>query len=201
MANISAIQNINSGDAVLASVVSNNFSQVLVAVNSNALNSDNYGQSSILSQHVSTGAILSQHISNSQVNEAKISDSAVVHAKMNFASTDSGVRVVQIGDEASDMPAGGVIGGRLTQTLVLSTDANYSVTHTFADCADGDPAFTAAPVLCGVPIWQFGATSDFGPRRTMISAIDANSVVMIYGFTATQDGVSATVHLGVEGPK
>ena len=149
MANISDIVNINSGDAVLASVVSGNFSEILVAVNSNALDSDNYGQSSVLSQHISTNAILSQHISNSQIVSGKISDNAVVHDKLNFASASDGVRVLQIGAASSDLPANGVAACRLSNTQSLDSTSQLTVTLL------GVMASTATPPLLRRQQWEW----------------------------------------------
>ncbi len=220
MANISAYDAISSGDAVLASVVSGNFTKIAAAVNSNALNSQNYGQSSILSQHISTEAIQSQHISNSAVVSQHIANNAVQSQHISnsvvqsnhievgairqnhmiYASNDSGVRIVQIGDVASNMPAGGVRFARISVTVTQSDTVKVTVTYVYSNVAvDGDPAFTNDPIIAGNPIFQFGATSDEGPYRHAISAINSVSAVIVHEFSGSQ-AATGTVNFGVLGP-
>ncbi len=220
MANISAYGAISSGNAVLASVVSDNFTKIAAAVNSNALNSQNYGQSAILSQHISTAAIQSQHISNSAVVSAHIGNNAIQSQHISnsvvqsnhievgairqnhmiYKSSDSGVRIVQIGDVASNMPAGGVRFSRITAAISQSDTVKVPVTYVYSNVAvDGDPGFTADPILAGNPIFQFGATSDEGPYRHAISAIDSISVVIVHEFSGSQVA-TGTVNFGVLGP-
>jgi len=107
MANITGYVGINDGDAVLATVVSNNFDKIVEALNSNALNSENYGISAVKSQNIDSNAILSQHISNSQIASQHISSNAVRHANVEFATASDGLRVVQVGNSASNLPVNG----------------------------------------------------------------------------------------------
>ena len=197
MANISNIQNIVSGDAVLASVVSNNFSQIVVAVNSNALNSQNYGVSSIKSQNIGTGAILSQHIGQLQVGSAKIADGGVVHSKLNFKSSDGGVRLIQVGAAASNMPANGVEFVRVSKTYNLSANP-VTVILEFSNGMEGAAGFTASPTVLGEPLWRL--TGGGGPIWTIMSAIDSVSCHFRASFAATQ-AITATVYLGAIGGK
>lgn len=198
MANISAISAINTGDAVLASVVSNNFSQVLVAVNSSALNSQNYGISSIRSSNLSTDAVLSQHISNSQVVSQKISDNAVVHAKIDFASSDNGARILQIGAASSDMPLNGVIGARITQTLAIAASTATQRIQ-WSDAIDGNPGFTGNPQV-GTPQFVVAASTDSAPVAIQMTALDSVSADFRYVFSAGLTH-TATVHVCAEGPR
>ncbi len=199
MVQISGMSAINSGDAVLASVISNNFSQILVAVNSSALDSDNYGLSAIQSAHISTNAILSQHISNSQIVSAKISNNAVVHDKVNFASSDNGVRVLQIGAASSDMPAGGVIAARLTQTISMNSVSTATARFNWSDALDGDPGFTADPQVAN-PAYKVSVSSHSAPVAIQMTAVDSVSADFRFVYSATLIH-TATVHVIAEGPK
>ena len=200
MANIASFDAIKSGDAVLASVVSNNFTKIAAAVNSNALDSNNYGISSILSQHISTGQIVSQHILAGGVGSANLGQKAVVHDKMNFASSDGGVRVLQIGDAASNMPANGVIAGRYSQTLAIThTDGTAEQTFAFTNAIDGSPGFTGTPQV-GNPAFLVPAATDSAPVAYNLTALNSNSAVFQYVFSATQN-ITVTTNLIAVGPK
>lgn len=200
MSNILKYDNISSGDDVLASPVSNNFTRIAAAVNSSALNSDNYGQSSILSQHISTGAILSQHLGNNAVLSQHISASAVRQDEMNYASSDSGARVVQIGEVASKLPSGGVMFARMLEVISQSDTNTVPFTHVFSKAQDGNPNFTNTPIMAGTPIMQYANSTDIGPVAVIISAINSASAVMIYSWSVTQDNTGFLVHFGVIGP-
>jgi len=203
MANIISISAINSDDAVLAEPVSNNFSRILDAINSNALDGNNYGESTIKSQHISTNAILSVHLTDGAVVSQKLATEAVIQAHLNFASTDAGVQLVRIGAAASNMPAAGVEMARITGTVSL-TDTTVAVTFSapWANAIEGDPAFTAPPEPMGAPGWVVSNTTASSPLMVWVTAITDS------GFTASAEwsvshGASAqlTYHMGVMGPK
>lgn len=198
MANIASFDAINAGDAVLASVVSNNFAKIAAAVNSNALDSNNYGISSILSQHISTGQIVSQHIFDGAVGSANLEEEAVVHAKVNFASSDGGVRILQIGDAASNMPANGVIAGRYSQTLAIA-GSTAAETFVFINALDGDPGFTGPPQV-GNPMFIVLSATDSSPVAYNLSAINSLQAEFQYVFSAAQT-ITVTTNLIAVGPK
>ena len=199
MATISDMSAINADDNVNADVVSNNFSQIEVAINSNALDSTNYGLSAILASHIATKAILSQHLSDSAVAANKINTLAIVHGKVNYASSDNGVRVLQVGSISSNMPANGVFGARVSETIAITTD-DQPFTHHFSKSPEGDPGFTATPIINGTPLVQFSNSTDIAPTSVIISAMDSKSCKALYNFSATQNA-TATVHFGVWGVK
>jgi hypothetical protein len=218
MGNIDAYNAISSGDAVLATVVSGNFSKIEAAINSNALNSENYGQSSILSDHISTNQILSQHLADGAVVSAKISDNAVVSAKISdsavvkgkiganaitqghmlFNTTDDGVRAVQIGAAASDLPAGGVHNARLTKEVEQSASI-MSVTFNFSDAIDGNPAFTAIPIVCGNPVAVVSASTVIPPEKYQLINTASESMEIMMRWAASADA-TMTFHVAVQGP-
>lgn len=198
MANISQFAAISAGDAVLASVVSGNFTKIEAAVNSNALNGDNYGQSSILSQHISTSAVFSQHLGNSAVFSQHLNTGAVLEANMNYASSDGGAQVVRIGDVASNMPANGVALARITQTHHVNSVSTAVMTFNFSGAVDGDPGFTAAPIPAGNPVFIAATTFSAPSTGFWITNIDSVSAVFSGVFPATQDE-SVTVHVGFMG--
>lgn len=188
-----------AGDAVLATVVSNNFTAITAVVNASGLDSVNYGVSSVQSSNITTNAIQSQHISASQVVSAKISNSQIVHNKMNFQSTDGGVRVVQIG---SSPPASGLHLARMSGSLTLiSNSASVTAAHLFSDALDGNPAFTTTPTLFGQPAIG-GNTDVVGHTAVMLNQINSASVLFTYHFSASigTDEVF-TYNFGVVGDK
>lgn len=202
MANIANFDGIASGDAPLASVVSNNFTKIAAAINSNALNSDNYGISSIKSQHISTAQILSQHLANEAVVADNLSAGAVVHAKVNFASSDDGVRALQIGSVSSDMPVHGVIAGRYTQTVAIaSTAVTLAQTIAWTDAIDGNPGFTGNPQF-GNPMFQVSATDLSAPVAYNVTSLNSVNAIFAYAFSASAGTAhTATVNLVAVGPK
>jgi hypothetical protein len=114
---------------------------------------------------------------------AKISDSQIVHAKMNFQSSDSGVRVIQIGDVASNLPSNGVMAIRISEALNIAAN-KLTATHYFSDAIDGNPAFTTTPVLCAEPIVQVAASSDIGPDNVRILGLNSVSALLGYEYSA-----------------
>lgn len=201
MANIGAYNGISSGDAPLATVVSGNFDKISAAINNNAINSDNYGVSSILSQHISTNAILSQHISNNAIVAAKITDNAIVHSKIQFGSANNGARVLQVGAASSDMPANGVIFARMSQTMSLDSVSTGVQTFVFSDATplDGAAGFTADPQL-GQPMFQVAASTDSAPVACNLTALNSASAVFSYVWSVTQD-ITLTANVVAAGPK
>jgi hypothetical protein len=197
MANIAAYNAISSGDDVLASVVSDNFDKISAAINSNALDSDNYGLSSILSQHISTGAILSQHFSNSAIVSQKIATSAVVNTHMNYASASGGVRAVQV---PSAPPALGVIAARVSQTMTLTASASATTAAIqFSDCPDGSPAFTATPQV-GIPA-IIATGSDVQTPHIQLTGLDSDGAQFLFVWSATTNvNLAYTLHVGAMGP-
>lgn len=199
MVNIASISAIQSGDGIFADVVTNNFSQVQIALNSSAVNSENYGNSSIQSNKISTSQILSQHLSNSQVVSGKFTDAAIVQTHMDYAQIDGGVKVLQWGSVSSDMPAEGVADAFLSQTLALDSVNTHVITHAWSDSLWGDPGYTGSPYV-RQPVFQLAAASDSSPLNCNMTALDSVSAVIKYYYSATQD-VTQTVLLRAVGPK
>jgi hypothetical protein len=202
MANITGYVGINVGDAVLATVVSNNFDKIKAAINSNALNSENYGRSAVKSQNIDANAVLSQHISNSQILSQHLSNNAVVHDKLNFASASDGARILQIGAGAASMPAGGVAMCAVTQAATMASNAtSLALTHEYTDGIWGDPGYTGPPTIGGAPIFQQLPAAVPGPMEQRMSEIDSASCVMIYHYSASAGSVvSITAHARFDGP-
>lgn len=190
------------GDAVLATVVSDNLTAITAVVNASNLDSVNYGVSSVQSSNITTNAILSQHISASQVVSAKISNSQIVHAKMNFISSDAGVRVVQIGATASDLPVNGLQLARMSGTLnLISNSISVSAAHVFSDALDGNPAFTTTPTMAGDPSIQ-GASILAGQEGVSINTLNSLSALLTYDWSASRSADAVfTYNFAVIGPK
>lgn len=169
-----------------------NFNAVTDQVNRN-LDSINYGVSSFQSSNIGKNAILSQHITNNAILSDKIGDGAVVGNHMNFQSTASGVRAVQIGRAGvklaryevsvtmSEDPAG--VAGYYPFLISFSasrtatfTASNFGMSYTVAPI-DGNPAFTATPVVIRAAESHGAAAMAIGHYQR-ISALDSKSVVI-----------------------
>lgn len=88
----------------------------------------------------------------SAVDSTKLANGAVRETHMDYSSANSGVEVWRTGPTHV-----GTAGGRIARVrktgVTFTGDGPDSVTFTFAtDCVDGDPAFSAAPVMMGQPI-------------------------------------------------
>lgn len=128
----------------IATTMSTNFQNILNTMNSNGLDSVNYGTSSFESRHISHEQIISQHFSNNAIVSAKLSDSAIIHPHINFASSDNGVRALQIGQLGDNIRA-----CRFSQTYAFAGAATVSARAEFTNAIDGSPAYTATPVIAG----------------------------------------------------
>lgn len=199
MGNIRNLSAISSSDAVFASPMTNNFSQAVVAINSSALNSDNYAQTSIKSQHVQPNAILSQHISAGAVPIAKFSSNCIVHDNFGYIRANSGVDFIHMGNAASNMPANGMRLGHYSFTAENTSNVSVLFTVTWSDALHGNPAFTTTPYFLGQPTFQVHSTSGTAPVACYAHNIGSASVGMgaILLVTTPQ---SFTVFMDVAGP-
>jgi hypothetical protein len=164
----------------IASVVSTNFNNVMVAVNSGGMNSDNYGFSSagsgFESSNISINQVVSQHITNDAVVSQKFADSAVAKKKMEFRTASNGVLALQLGPKPT--PAGGVMQARMSHSYTFSETYPTTITLTvqYSDAYDGDPGFTEAPIFMGEPLIDtFGTAVNQYPRNFKVVANDSAS--------------------------
>lgn len=189
----------------VASTMSNtdgtgNFDKLIAAVNSHALNSDNYG----------TGAsgFARSHISGEQIGSALINDDAVVKGKfwsgavreihMNYTASDNGVRCIMVGRGSSattpSLPQNGVRMGVFSKAVTFvhsnttSGGANstnhYSVSAHIdfnSDTAYGSAAFTATPVLAAKPLISHGHSNIWGPRGICVSNLNSAGCDVMWG--------------------
>ena len=173
----------------VATAISTNFNNV--SATAATFDSINYSGSAIVSSNISSAAILSQHIGNDAVLSNHISAGAVVNTHLNFASSDSGVRVVQCG---SSTPAGGVHIARYTKEweLTLAGTGPFSATlaASFSDAVEGDPKFTANPVFLAQPLMALGLAATHAPLYIALTAL--NSVSCAFVASWQPQGVTAT---------
>lgn len=132
MADIS-LTAINQGDLCQASVVENNFTAIEDLL-SGKLDSANYAESSVYSQHISANAIVNAKISDSQVQGQHIATRQIVEPKVEFAS-GGGLRCIRIGAASNSMPANGV--------QIIRVTASTSITS----------AAAASDATYGLPLW------------------------------------------------
>lgn len=212
MANISGYGAIASGTAssnlCLASVMSNNFAQIETAINSNKLNSDNYGASALLGSHINTSQIQSYHISAGQIRGTNIVSGILVESHMNYASSADGVRVLRVGGVSSDMPANGVAFVRHSYTFPIN--AGESSTNVTFSCGKALTTFTDTPMLLAMPIAKFPTaqvadTRLFGGNlcgihRAMIKDMDsATGNLELYLLSSMTSNHSGTVYFVLAG--
>lgn len=146
----------NSDANFVASVISNNYTHIAGVVNNGGLDSFNYGASAIESTHISRSQVVSQHLASgtdAPVVKGKIASEAVLHAYLNFASSDAGVQVVRAGSATG---TSGVQVARVSKTFNVAIAGGLVSQEVFpfswaTDAADGNPSFSTAPVVLGMP--------------------------------------------------
>jgi hypothetical protein len=193
MANVPSLNAISSGTPAVASAVSDNFDKISQAINSGALNSENYGADSILSQHIANDAVVA----------AKVRASQMRHNHLDFVISNGGVRVPQIGNSDNNLPANGVVIGRYTATLFVGSGAVSASRYvSWGNAIDGDPGFTETPVMCGAPVIYATHASAQVPTGVMINTIDSEVVGFKFVWSASQGAdYTATVHFEAKGGK
>lgn len=226
MANISGYSAIANGTAdsnrPYASVMSNNFSQIAVAINSNALNSANYSTSALLSSHIQTSQIQSYHIAQNQVLGAHLSGGVIVESNMNYKSASDGVRVIRYGGVSSNCPAYGVQIARYVIPATYATDGDvmaasddplrHQLSMAFTDGYADVPSFTAAPYFLGEPVIVFGTaaqadsaifgTNYAGPSKVFVKGLDSESCLIEFAYAVSNDNTyQCNVYFAVMGAK
>ena len=162
-----------------------------------ALNSDNYSDNGFRSQHIRPGQINSVHVSASQINNAKISTVQIQNIHMNYRSVDNGVRVVQVGPSPPD---DGLNYARVTQSFVTGgATGTQTVSVAFSNAIDGDPGFSAAPILACRPGVQVNASTQVGPRNMIVASMTNTGATFCMGIHDV-NGVTATFNFEFYGP-
>jgi hypothetical protein len=190
MTNITKTDAITVGETCYASVISDKFSDIQ-GVLSGKLDSENYKDANVLSQHISSDAVRSQHISDSQV--VGFSLHAVQEKHMDYASSNTGARVLRYGVASTDggMRPGGVAAARMTQTFGVPSNtsqpnATFSFTAKFSNAIEGEPSFFANPNVNQPQIFFPGSQStntrtflqggNMGPFVIQITGLDTEGV-------------------------
>ena len=188
-----------------------NFNRLSKAIYPRRLNSDNYQEAwsadstllsvesanfGFLSDHFSQGGINTAVVSQSQINSTILSNSQVGHAHMNFKASDNGVRVVQA-------PINNLQAARASFTVSIDYTATNLIKTTsasiaFSNAIDGDPGFTAAPILEGRPMFVATISNPKGARYAIATNIQSSGASFIFGFLAATSE-SYTVHVGLAG--
>lgn len=191
-----------------------NFNAVTDQVNGN-LDSINYSVSGFQSSNIAKNAILSQHITNNAVLSDKIGDGAIVDNHMNFQSTDSGVRAVQIGKAGlkyhryeilvtTTITAGATgyygflvsFAGSRTASVIPHAGASYTYTVT---PLDGDPGFTENPVMLRAAQSHGGAATQFGLHQRITSLNSISCEIEFFQTSAGTGNYPQTFHLAAVG--
>jgi hypothetical protein len=165
--------------------MTNNFSQVMLAINSSALNSENYGQSSIKSQNVQANAVLAQHLSAAGFPNAKFSSRVLVADNFNYRSAAGGVDFIRIGLVASKMPANGVRLGVYSFTMPnTATNSAYVSTRVYwSNAIHGNPSFSTTPIAFGVPAFVVHSTSGSSPLGVHVYSMGSQSCIIMARLT------------------
>lgn len=189
MGNIRHLSAVRSGDSPLADVMSNNFNQAVIAINSNALDSNNYGLSNIASNHIANVAIRNAHLVQSAIGSQHIADNAVINADVKYEQENAGVKILRIGDVASNMPANGVGMVRISHTFSQDSFNSYVATISWNEAQDGFNSFTATPLIAGEPVFNITDSSDYGAYHCNLIGLDSVSCQIMMSWTQTEDRV------------
>jgi len=174
-----------------ASVISNNFTQLVAVLNSRGLDSVNYGVSSFLSQHFGNGVVLSDHLGATVVASPQFAAVAVVEKNINRASSDGGVRVLRAGPRADKLAL-----ARLTQVVAINIPgggiSSASFRLQFSNAFEGTPGWTVEPTIVAVP--GFSAVFPVGSvfEGVCMTAIDsAKADFVVYSSNTFSDSLVA----------
>lgn len=158
MGNVSFISIVTSSGGAgnfIASVVSRNFQNLVSAMNSGSLNSDNYGTGTngFQSQHIAVGNVVSNHFSDSQFIAGKVATSQILHSHIFYRTSDSGIMALQM---PKNGPAGGMRFAQVTHPATFTTGPavvtdQWTVVYS-SQGLYGNPGFVSTPYLLGKPI-------------------------------------------------
>ena len=179
-----------SSNLCLASVVSNNFSQIATAVNSNRLNSENYGVAAVMSQNILTAEMKSSHVSNSQVYSTHFSAVTFRESHVNYKSSDAGARFLRLGPTFASLPAKGMEIARYSSAMTFTsgTDNSHSESWSFSfnQAIDGAPSFITTPHIFAQPYFMYTGTlanvTSQGQRYRQISSINSSGCSVVFSF-------------------
>lgn len=210
MSNVSSMSPIVDGTATsnlcLASVVSANFSKFIPAINSNALNSQNYGISQVRSEHILTSEFKSTHLSNSQVYSVHFSNVTFRESHVNYASSATGARFLRIGPTNASVPASGIVIQHYSTATTMTTGTNVTISWPITLTKPGgtEYAFGGVPWPVGTPYGQVSETTTrFGAGFRGHDIINLGSQFCTVVFTHALSQVSAvnlTLHAQFMGP-
>jgi len=186
MSDVAALTQVSAGDQLIATVVSANLDAIVLALNSGALDSANYGAQSILSQHIKVGNINSTHMAANAVRQAA----------MMYNRASGGVQVLRIG-------SGSVVGGygralgEYSHTAQVSAVGTDTITGSWANALHGNPNFLTTPTCTGIVV-QNDASDDEQPHCTLYG-MNSSTYGLAVHVAAGGAADTATVWLSVIG--
>jgi len=161
--------------------MSNNYTHIADVINSGGLDSDNYGASAIESTHIAVSQIISSHLANNCVVSQKFTDGAIVAKHVNYASSDGGVQVLRVG--SASQPTNGCEMVRVTKSFGVTNSGGLQpqkdFTFSWSEAVDGNPSFTATPVIMGMPMIEMPTSNPVRWARNWanyISSIDSDGM-------------------------
>jgi hypothetical protein len=189
MSNVPSLIAILSNQDIIASELSSNFDVITQAMNSNALNSDNYGLASINSSHLADDCVITGKIKDAQVSEAKL-----LHTQAS-----SGVKVLRLGPNS--MGGEGHRQALVINSFSITGNGQVStITGLWGAAQDGDPAFQAQPRPSGVEViipgqgevtayWQSLASDSYQLYASVVQSVTetgTNRDCTIYAYAQGQ---------------
>jgi hypothetical protein len=152
------------------------------------------------STNLAANAVTTSAIQNDAVTAAKINDGDVRETHMDYSEATDGAKVVIYGPNMVSSSNGMRI-ARVSKSVTWGGTGTNSVTFTYAsDCTDGDPSFSATPVLLGLPV--VSSVEVVGATIATYFVTASNSSAITFTFTDNAGNSSATVQIefGVMGP-
>lgn len=205
MGNVSFIDIVSSSGGTgnfVASVVSQNFKNLVAAVNSGGINSQNYGTGTngFQSQHIAISNVLGSHFADSQIIAGKIATSQVRSQHVAYKSSDTGilaVRQVPGPERPLYLAICSITQSETANTINMSLRIYYS-----SDAVFGNPSFTTTPQMVGMPIRVgYGTlTGGQGINAAVITAINSVSCDLSCGWHAVRSA-QETIHLAFLGAR
>jgi hypothetical protein len=186
----------------IATAASSNFANVIAAVNSGGVNSQNYGtgSSGFESYHIGNQQVVSQHVADSNINLSKIAVSQVFAMHVNYKTQWGGV----LGVRYPNPPGYGMCIALASKSWSSSLGtAIHSLNIVFStDCAYGPPLYSEAPQMLAfaMPVWTGTQSNEHGPAYCQVTAINSVSADIEMQFNGNIGDIR-TYYMAFIGPR
>jgi len=150
------------------------------------------------STNLENSAVTTAKINNAAVDSNKLGTAAVRNTHVDYTSANSGALVDRAGPNYAG--ANGRRRARISKTFTRS-GSDETITVTFAtDCVDGNPAFTAAPTLDGMPVLVYNSTTPGElPTQMWVLAITSTQCTVRCEYAGAPTADAAIMQFSVTG--